>query len=217
MKKRINFLVVPLVLSGLLFSCGGKEEGGDPGGAGAQGQEQTPPRKKPLDPAAYGLHPEVEFRTSQGTFKVVLDAEKAPQTVKTILTYCLNGFYEGTAFHRIIPEFMAQGGGMEKSASGALKRRTPSLSPIPDESGNGLVHLRGALSMAKPRGGLATCQFFICYKRQSRLDGRYTVFGKVIEGMEVVDRWANLPKREGTDNMPVDPPVIEKVVVSKGE
>jgi cyclophilin family peptidyl-prolyl cis-trans isomerase len=212
MSKCITFLFVLFALSGLLLSCGGQPEGGGKGGAAGKPQEQ--PEEKPLDPDAYGKHPVVEFRTSEGNFKAEFNAEKAPRTVRTILTYCLNGFYEGTVFHRIIPGFVAQGGGMEKTASGALKPRTPPLPPIPDENDNGLEHVRGALSMAKVPGRLATCQFFILYDRKPHLDGVHTVFGKVIEGMEVVDRWAKLAK--GKKLMPQDMPVIEKVVVSKG-
>ena len=135
-------------------------------------------------------NPRVIIDTSLGKITVELNAEKAPISVKNFLQYVDDKHYDGTTFHRVIPDFMIQGGGYE---AGMKEKKT--REPIKNEGGNGLRNERGTLAMA--RTGVpdsATSQFFINVKDNDFLDRAkardgvgYAVFGKVVEGMEVVD------------------------------
>jgi len=133
----------------------------------------------------------VKLSTSMGDIVLELDAEKAPITVENYLNYVKNGHYDGLIFHRIIPNFMAQGGGMEPGMS-----ERPNLSPIQNEADNGLKNDKGTIAMARTNEpNSATSQFFINLKDNDFLNhtGKdlrgwgYCVFGKVIEGLDVVE------------------------------
>ena len=136
-----------------------------------------------------GSNPLVLIDTSMGPIKVELFQDKAPGTVANILAYVDDKFYDGTIFHRVMPDFVIQGGGYEPG----LKQK-PTKAPIKNESDNGLKNLRGTLAMARtgdPHS--ATCQFFINVKDNPNLDKPterfgYCVFGQVVEGMDVVDK-----------------------------
>ncbi len=139
----------------------------------------------------------VVMETSLGTITIELYPDKAPETVKNFLSYVDEGFYDGTIFHRVIPGFVIQGGGF---APGMKKKATHP--PIRNEAANGLRNLRGTLSMA--RTGIvdsATSQFFINLRDNAALDHRgnspaafgYAVFGRVTNGIDVVDRIAAVP------------------------
>lgn len=164
-------------------------------------------------------HPHVEMQTSLGTIKLELDGRQAPLTVAHILKLVDSGFYDGTIFHRVIPGFMAQGGGFTPGLK--LKETTAS---IPNESGNGLSNLRGTIAMARtgdPHS--ANSQFFINVADNDRLDpakdairGRwgYTVFGIVIEGMDVVDEIVSSktgPGGQFAKDVPMVPVIIKKM------
>ena len=164
-------------------------------------------------------HPHIQMETSLGTIKLELDGKQAPLTVAHVLKLIDAGFYDGTVFHRVIPGFMAQGGGYTPS----LKIRETE-GTIPNESGNGLTNVRGTIAMARtgdPHS--ADAQFFINVADNERLDptkdpfrGRwgYTVFGQVIEGMEVVDEIVNSktgPGGQFAKDVPVVPVIIKKV------
>ncbi|BCR02933.1 peptidyl-prolyl cis-trans isomerase A [Desulfuromonas versatilis] len=139
--------------------------------------------------------PQVIMETNKGDITIELDQEKAPESVKNFLRYVDEGFYSGTVFHRVIKDFMIQGGGFD----GDLKRKE-THPPIVNEAGNGLKNNRGTLAMA--RTGVvdsATSQFFINLKDNDFLNQRgrtpqefgYAVFGKVVEGMDIVDMIGN--------------------------
>ncbi len=160
-------------------------------------------------------HPTVELQTTQGTIVLELDRQKAPKTVENFLRYVEEGHYDGTIFHRVIPNFMIQGGGMTADMK---ERRTHA--PIPNEANNGLKNLRGTIAMARTSDPhSATAQFFINLKDNGFLDHTapttqgwgYAVFGKVVEGMDVVDAIAKVPT--GTQgfhrDVPKEPIVIE--------
>ena len=151
---------------------------------------------------------EVIFETNMGSFTLELNPEKAPKTVANFLTYVDEGFYDRTLFHRVIPNFVIQGGGFE---TGMEIKHTHS--PLINESDNGLKNTRGAISMARTKNpDSATSQFFINEVHNITLDSYggkpgYTVFGKVIEGMKVIDeitrvettrsgRHKNVPKED---------------------
>jgi peptidyl-prolyl cis-trans isomerase B (cyclophilin B) len=137
------------------------------------------------------MNPTVVMTTSQGTIKIELYEDKAPITVKNFLGYVDDKFYDGTIFHRVISNFMIQGGGFEPG----MNQKKPK-SPIKNEAGNGLSNTRGTIAMARTSDpDSATAQFFINVKDNLGLDRArsqdgvgYCVFGKVAEGMDVVDK-----------------------------
>ena len=156
----------------------------------------------------------VKLDTTEGAIVVELDGRRAPLTVRHFLALVDAGFYDGTVFHRVIPGFMAQGGGYTRD----LKQKEAGES-IPNESGNGLQNLRGTLAMARlAEPHTANTQFFINVVDNASLNPRpdrwgYTVFGYVIEGMDVVDKIVAVPTGPAGEfdrDVPVAPIVIEK-------
>ncbi|RRN56509.1 peptidylprolyl isomerase [Pseudoxanthomonas sp. SGNA-20] len=121
------------------------------------------------------------FDTAKGVIKVDLLADKAPLTVANFVNLARRGFYDGLNFHRVIADFMIQGGCPEGTGRGGPGYR------FEDETSNGVPHERGVLSMANAGPNTNGSQFFITHVKTDWLDGRHTVFGKVTEGMEVVD------------------------------
>lgn len=167
--------------------------------------------------------PKVRLVTSMGDIVLELDADKAPKTVENFLGYVKSGFYDGTLFHRVIDGFMIQGGGFTRDFD--KKSTAP---PIRNEADNGLKNNRGSIAMARtgdPHS--ATSQFFINVEDNANLDHRgksqrgwgYAVFGRVVEGMEVVDR---IRKVSTTTygyyrDVPVEPVSIRSAVVVPGK
>lgn len=165
---------------------------------------------------ALAENPKVALTTSKGTIVLELDPAKAPITVENFLTYVQEGFYSGTVFHRVIPNFMIQGGGMD--ADMAPKK---GHAPIKNEADNGLKNDKYTIAMART-GEIhsATSQFFInradnAFLNHGVRDFGYAVFGKVIEGKDVVDAIAAVPtgQRGMHSDVPVEPVVIEKAEV----
>lgn len=162
--------------------------------------------------------PTVELQTSQGKIVVELDSARAPKTVHNFLTYAKDGFYDGTIFHRVIPGFMIQGGGFDKTMT-----EKPTRAPIENEAKNGLKNLRGTIAMARrPDPHSATAQFFINHKDNHQLDfpahdgWGYAVFGKVVSGMDTVDKIAGVKTgpRPPHRDVPLEPVVILSVKVT---
>jgi cyclophilin family peptidyl-prolyl cis-trans isomerase len=154
----------------------------------------------------------VKLQTSMGDIVIELNEQAAPVTVKNFLDYAEQGHYNGTIFHRVIPNFMIQGGGFTAQM---VQKRT--RAPIVSEASNGLKNDRGTIAMARMSDpDSATCQFFINHRNNDYLnyDGNanpgYTVFGKTIEGMNVVDAIANVKTttRMGMDDVPAEPVII---------
>ena len=121
------------------------------------------------------------FDTDRGPIKIELFADKAPLTVANFVNLAKRGFYDGLNFHRVIADFMIQGGCPEGSGRGGPGYR------FEDETSNGVAHERGVLSMANAGPNTNGSQFFITHVATPWLDGRHTVFGKVVEGLDVVD------------------------------
>ena len=157
--------------------------------------------------------------TTLGPMTLELDADNAPKTVENFLSYVSNGFYDGTIFHRVINNFMVQGGGftvdMEQKATQA---------PIDNEANNGLKNARGTIAMARTQDPhSATAQFFINVQDNDFLNHTgenmqgwgYTVFGKVIDGEDVLDkiRCVQTGSQAGHQDVPVEPIIIECVTV----
>lgn len=162
----------------------------------------------------------VEMRTSKGTIRLALDTLRAPETVRNFVTYARAGFYDGTVFHRVINNFMIQGGGFTPQL-----REKPTLMPIRNEANNGLKNTRGSIAMARTMMiDSATSQFFINHRDNAFLDYRapnaqqygYAVFGHVTAGMEVVDEIAKVPTMTvgPYGDVPRQPIIIEKVTVT---
>ena len=121
------------------------------------------------------------FDTSRGPIKVELYPDKAPLTVANFVNLAKRGFYDGLSFHRVIADFMIQGGCPQGTGTGGPGYK------FEDEANNGLGHQRGVLSMANAGPNTNGSQFFITHVATPWLDGKHTVFGKVIEGLDVVD------------------------------
>ena len=179
------------------------------------------PPAKPATPAAPAAaktnNPVVIITTSMGTVKAELFQDKAPITVKNFLDYVDAKFYDGTIFHRVINNFMIQGGGFDANMS-----QKPTKETIKNEAANGLKNTVGTLAMARTAiPDSATAQFFINVKDNAFLDFRdpspqgigYAVFGKVIEGMDVVDKIKAVPTgmKNGMGDVPTAPVTITSI------
>ena len=213
-----------ILMMSLLVDCGGS--GAPEPEAEPAASEETPAAVEPAEEepesapeeeaeASDIIYPVVEMATSAGVIRLELYPEKAPVTVENFLTYVRDGFYDGTIFHRVVPGFVIQGGGFTPDMT--QKDTRP---PIQNEADNGLKNDRGTICMARtPDPNSATSQFFINTKDNPALDFRdrstrgwgYAVFGKVIQGMDVVDAIEKVPRtrKSGYDDVPEEPVIIE--------
>ena len=176
--------------------------------------------KAPAAPAKEKGNPMVILSTSMGDIKVELYADKAPGSVQNFLEYTKAGYYDGTIFHRVIPGFMVQGGGLTPDMQDKTAGRRPA---IKNESSNGLKNDVGTLAMARTSApDSATSQFFInvvnnefLNKDKSPDKVGYAVFGKVVEGMDVVNKIVNVKtsNKGPHQNVPVDAIVIKSAKV----
>lgn len=165
-------------------------------------------------------NPVVTMETSLGNIKIELFEKEAPLSVKNFLDYAKSGFYAGTIFHRVIPGFMAQGGGFTPD-----RKQKPTKAPIRNEAANGLKNDRGTIAMARTSApDSATAQFFINVVNNDMLnrpspDGAgYAVFGKVVEGMNVVDKIVSVKTTNVNmvfQNFPETPVIIKSVKIAK--
>jgi peptidyl-prolyl cis-trans isomerase B (cyclophilin B) len=172
-------------------------------------------------PAAAADKPQVIMETSKGTVVIELNVQEAPITTANFLAYVQSGFYDNTIFHRVIRDFMIQGGGLT-----ADMEKKPNQPPIHNEADNGLKNIAGTIAMARtddPHS--ATSQFFINVKDNPFLDYHaktpsgwgYCVFGRVIKGMDVVHAIENVPTghKDGGADVPIEPVVIEHMTLVK--
>ncbi|KGE02788.1 peptidylprolyl isomerase [Pseudohaliea rubra] len=164
----------------------------------------------------------VTMRTTFGEIKLALDEERAPKTVANFLAYARAGHYDGTIFHRVINNFMVQGGGFDTSM-----QQKPTGEPIENEADNGLSNDYGTIAMARTmEPHSATAQFFINVKDNDFLNhsGKnmqgwgYCVFGRIVEGEDVLEKIRAVPttSRAGHQDVPVDTVIIESVAVDDG-
>ncbi|HDY90052.1 MAG TPA: peptidyl-prolyl cis-trans isomerase [bacterium] len=175
-------------------------------------------KNKPESSAEESKHPVVIIKTNFGPIVVKLDAEKAPITVKNFLSYVKESYYDSTIFHRVIQNFMIQGGGFTVNFT-----EKPTKLAIKNEAANGLKNKRGTIAMARKNVNInsATCQFFINHKDNDFLDHKdntlkgygYAVFGEVIMGMEVVDIIAAVPT--SPQDVPLKTVVIETIMLNE--
>ncbi len=158
----------------------------------------------------------ITIKTNHGDISVELFEDKAPISCENFRQYASDGHYDGTVFHRVIPNFMIQGGGMDENMSDK-----PTRAPIKNEADNGVSNERGTLAMARTMVvDSATSQFFINLKDNNFLDHGsrdfgYAVFGKVTDGMDVVDKIAAVQtgNRGGHQDVPVEAVTIDQVVL----
>ncbi|MHB9148633.1 MAG: peptidylprolyl isomerase [Thermoleophilia bacterium] len=194
-RRRIVWAIVGLLATAIVAIAGCSSGSTDTTGGTAVGSVTTIPTTGEV--SVNSSDPRVELVTSMGTIVLELDAAAAPVTTENFKAYVEAGFFDGTIFHRVIPGFMAQGGGFTPD----MKQKTTNP-PIKNEAENGLKNLRGTVAMA--RTGVvdsATAQFFINLVDNSFLDHTantpqgygYAVFGKVVSGMDVVDAIAAVP------------------------
>ncbi len=166
-------------------------------------------------------NPKIKLETSKGTMMIELDAEKAPLSSANFVQYVNEGFYDGLIFHRVIPNFMVQGGGMNPDMS-----EKGNKTPIKNEANNGLKNDRGTLAMARTNDPhSATSQFFINLKDNDFLNHTsetpagwgYAVFGKVTDGLDVIDEIAKVKtgNHGGHGDVPLEPVLIIKATVEK--
>ena len=209
MERKFAVILLSVVLA-LVFGCSkDKAPVSEQDNATKDSVEQT----KQVD-----VGPEkVKLTTSMGDIVIELNEDAAPATVKNFLRYTQERFYNGTIFHRVIANFMIQGGGF-----GADMVQKPTHEPIVNEANNGLKNDRGTIAMARTNNpNSATCQFFINHTDNDFLNyggpnkPGYAVFGKVVEGMDVVDKIASVQtaNKGGYANVPVNAIVIESAEV----
>lgn len=160
----------------------------------------------------------IVMETNQGVLKIELFSVEAPCTCDNFLAYVQDGFYDGTIFHRVIPNFVLQGGGMTETM-----REKKTKAPIKNEADNGLKNLRGTLSMARTQAvDSATSQFFINLRDNAFLDHGardfgYAVFARVAEGMDIVDGIAQVPTGNFGfhQDVPKEPVIITRAYVEE--
>ena len=177
--------------------------------------------------STFAQNPRVEFKTSMGSFTLELYPDKAPKTVENLIQYANSGFYKGTIFHRVIDNFMIQGGGFDPDMKQKATR-----GPIENEAGTamkgGLRNELGTIAMARTSvPNSATAQFFINVKDNGFLDYKdpspqgigYAVFGRVVDGMNTVLRISRVDTTTvaGQQNVPQRPIIIESVTVKSGK
>ncbi|SDC26240.1 peptidylprolyl isomerase [Acinetobacter boissieri] len=161
-----------------------------------------------------GTH--VNIDTNVGQISIELYDQEAPITTKNFLKYVKKDYYNGTIFHRVIPDFMIQAGGFDRNL-----QQKDTDQPIKNEASNGLKNIRGTIAMARTSNpNSATAQFFINTQSNNALDQTpfndgYTVFGKVTQGMQVVDKISHVQTtRYGMQqNLPIEPIIIEKITI----
>ena len=208
------------IIAALLVSC--------------QSQPEESKNKAPSSTPAPSAESSTKVRlsTNHGDIVLLLDRSKSPITVENFLGYVEKKHYDGTLFHRVMSDFMIQGGGFTLSGSQIIEK--PTGNNIRNEAQNGLRNLRGTIAMARTNDPhSARSQFFINVKDNPMLDypngGGYTVFGKVIDGMDVVDKIKAVPTRPGVmtmlhphtgqplqidgENIPASPVIIQSAVI----
>ena len=204
MKKVFKIVAVILAMLFVFSGCSGKSD-----------NETTTSSSETA-----ATHQKVKFTMQDGgEFVIVLYPEYAPETVENFVNLVSVGFYDGLTFHRVIDNFMAQGGDPEGTGSGGSGKDIVGEFSINGFTQNTLSHKRGVVSMA--RNGFdynsASSQFFICYDdRCVQFDGQYAAFGMVVEGMEVVDSFLEVERvydASGDKSVPVEPIVIEKAEI----
>lgn len=201
MKKYVMLFTLLVTLLALSTAgCAGSN-------TGSKQPDNTPQQTK--TDAAAAKNSVALFETSKGNFRVELFEDKAPQTSKNFIALANKGFYNGLIFHRVIADFMIQGGDPKGNGTGG-----PGYT-IPDEFHRDLRHTEGVISMANAGPNTGGSQFFITLKATPWLDNKHAVFGKVIEGMDVVQAIGKV--KTGAQDRPVEDVVIKKITIEQAK
>lgn len=230
-KGFLALLVSALLIFSVFCACSNAEfteskasetpTSGESGESKADATEESKNEKNTKEASSMSEHSKVKFTMENGgEFTVELYPEYAPATVENFLSLVNEGFYDGLTFHRVVEGFMAQGGDPTGTGSGGSKKTIKGEFASNGFSQNTLSHTRGVISMARSaQNDSASSQFFICYSDGcAALDGDYAAFGKVIDGMEVVDAFCDVEMKYnsmGEKASPVDPIKIKTAVVVK--
>ena len=222
-KKALALFLCAAALSFALCACSNVEltESKATGNSTSSPAGGTEKKTESTKEASSMEHSKVKFTMENGgEFVIELYPEYAPQTVENFLSLVNEGFYDGLIFHRVVEGFMAQGGDPTGTGTGGSKKTIKGEFAANGFSQNTLSHTRGVVSMARSaQNDSASSQFFICYTDGcAALDGSYAAFGKVIEGMDVVDSFCNgemTYNSMGEKASPVDPVRIKTAVVVK--
>jgi cyclophilin family peptidyl-prolyl cis-trans isomerase len=220
LNKAIRYsLIIVIALFGLSVVCLGDDK---PAVSAPASPDVNNPQtqQKPAEPNKIAQEPKmIKLETTKGDIVIEVNETAAPVTSANFLKYVQDGFYDGTIFHRVIPDFMIQGGGFNPDMT-----QKPTRAPIINEAKNGLKNDRGTLAMARTNDpNSATAQFFINHINNGFLNYSgprnpgYAVFGKVIEGMDVVDEIAKVPtsSKGPYENVPVEPVIIKSAKIVK--
>lgn len=204
MKKTIKIVALILVMAFALCAC-----------SNGQGDQKNDAQSNST--VSNSVKNCVKFTMENGgSFIIELYPQYAPETVVNFKNLVASGFYDGLTFHRIVEGFVAQGGDPNGDGTGGSSKTITGEFAINGFTDNTLSHTRGVVSMARSSSyDSASSQFYICYDDVTQLDGQYAAFGKVIEGMEVVDAFLDVERRYngGELSSPVEPIVIEKAEV----
>lgn len=225
MKKVIRIIALVMAMTFVLCSCGNytfttSTDSGttSPAGNTGDGLFENDKTDSGSENSSDAEHPRVKFTMENGgSFVIELYPEYAPQTVDNFITLVSDGFYDGLTFHRVVEDFMAQGGCPEGTGNGGSSKKIKGEFAVNGFEQNVLSHTRGVVSMARATSyNSASSQFFICYSDATFLDGQYAAFGMVVQGMEVVDSFLEIERTIGSDralSKPVEPIIIEKAEV----
>lgn len=226
MKKIIRIVALIMAMTFVLCSCGSytsttssdSKTTAPAGNMTDNGSVNNDTPKGENNKESTGEHPQVKFTMADGgSFVMELYPEFAPRTVENFVELVSDGFYDGLTFHRVVEDFMAQGGCPEGTGMGGSNMKIKGEFAINGFDQNVLSHTRGVVSMARSSSyNSASSQFFICYSDATFLDGQYAAFGLVIQGMEVVDSFLEVERTMGNDgalSKPIVPIVIEKAEV----
>lgn len=219
MKKILKIVALIMAMTFVLCSCGNtftsstSSDGTSPAGDVNVDNDVTDGQNN-----SETSHTQVRFTMQNGgSFIVELYPEYAPKTVENFIELVSDGFYDGLTFHRVVEDFMAQGGCPEGTGMGGSNMKIKGEFAINGFEQNVLSHTRGVISMARSSSyNSASSQFFICYSDATFLDGQYAAFGMVTQGMEVVDSFLEVERTMGNDgalSKPIEPIVIEKAEV----
>ena len=209
--KKISILALSL-LTFLSFGCRSKDVT-DENNTNPESMTKTQSESMKLKPEEGDTI--AIMTTNYGEIKILLYTDKVPETAKNFIELAKSGKYDNSIFHRVIKDFMIQGGDFERrNGTGGYSYKGPGTS-LEDEFGKGLTHLKGAVSMANAGPDTGGSQFFIVQAKEGTpfLDGKHAVFGYVIDGIDVVDEIADL-KTDGNDK-PLKDVIIEEIEIAE--
>lgn len=217
---KMTILLFSLTLIGALTMCCAETETKTAASDSSQTAPQQEPKKPDL-PAPADRKPAegddvVVFDTNQGKIVLMFFPDKAPKHVENFKKTVTAKAYDGTKFHRVIPGFMIQGGDPNSKDDDRTNDGMGGYGPAVPAEFNDTPHEKGILSAARTSDpNSATSQFFLCVARVPHLDGQYTVYGKVVEGLDILDKIVNLPRDSRDNPLKANPAIIKSATLQK--